>query len=73
MLAKIQTSSKIQDPKTHVQGLCKPMQHSLKAIIQPAHLPRVASWLAIVVAIFGDNMGQTRDGASKASWLNKTL
>ena len=51
---------------------------SLKALIQPAYLARVASWLAFVVAIFmvhenGDNNGQPRDGASKACWLNKGL
>ena len=50
----------------------------LKALIQPAYLARVASWLAFVVAIFmvhenGDNKGQPRDGASKACWLNKGL
>ena len=43
----------------------------LKALIQPAYLARVASWLAFVVAIFmvhenGDNKDQPRDGASKA-------
>ena len=51
---------------------------SLKALIQPAYLARVTSWLAFVVAIFmvhenGDNKGQPRDGASKACWLNKGL
>ena len=53
-------------------------ESDLKALIQPAYLARVASWLAFVVTIFmahenGDNKDQPRDGASKACWLNKSL
>ena len=52
--------------------------NTLKALIQPECLARVASWLAFVVTIFmghenGDNKGQLRDDASKACWLNKSL
>ena len=68
----------IQRPakRRHVQGMLDETD-PLTALIQPAYLARVTSWLAFVVAILmghenGKNKGQPRDDASKACWLNKS-